>query len=79
MVKNNKRDLTEVLSTEQKKYFPPKKFLKDVIVKDYEKTLKKVARNSEKFWEKAAEELHWFKKWDKVLDMVYKRQMQSGL
>ena len=68
MATSNIRDLTEVLSTEQKKYFPSKKFLKEAIVKDYEKTLKKAARNPEKFWEEAAEDLHWFKKWDKVLD-----------
>ncbi|NCF75170.1 MAG: acetate--CoA ligase [Xanthomonadaceae bacterium] len=68
MVKSNQRDLTEVLSSGQKKYFPSKKVLKNAVVKDYEGTLKKAKSNPEKFWEEAAEDLHWFKKWDKVLD-----------
>ncbi len=30
--------------------------------------MKKAGQNPLKFWEEAAEELHWFKKWDKVFD-----------
>ncbi len=62
------RDLTEVLMSEQKKYFPSKTIIKNANVPDYEKTLKKAARNPEKFWEEAAEDLHWFKKWNKLID-----------
>ncbi|MBT4277970.1 acetate--CoA ligase [Candidatus Falkowbacteria bacterium] len=62
------RDLTEVLSSEQKKYFPSKTIIKNANVPDYEKTLKKAARNPEKFWEEAAQDVHWFKKWDKLID-----------
>lgn len=62
------RELTEVLLSEQKKYYPSKKVLKNANVKDYEKILKKAEKNPEAFWEEAANELVWFKKWDKVLD-----------
>jgi acetyl-CoA synthetase len=65
---NAQRDLTEVLLSEQKKYFPSKSLVKNANVPDYEKTLKKAARNPEKFWEEAAEDIFWFKKWDKLID-----------
>ncbi len=68
MSKNITRDLTEVLQTEQKKYYPSKKILKNANVPDYEKTLKTANKDTVKFWEKAAEDLIWFKKWNKVLD-----------
>jgi len=35
---------------------------------DYEEAVKKGKSNLEGFWEEAAEELHWFKRWTKVLD-----------
>ena len=68
MNKQQERELTEVLSSSQKIYRPSKKIIKNANVKDYEGTLKKVARNPEKFWEEAAQDLEWFKPWNKVLD-----------
>jgi acetyl-CoA synthetase len=65
---NAQRDLTEVLLSEQKKYHPSKSLIKNANVPDYEKTLKKAAKNPEKFWEEAAEDITWFKKWDKLID-----------
>ena len=35
---------------------------------DYENAVKKGKTDLEGFWEEAAMELDWFKKWDKVLD-----------
>src|SRR5215467_14949905 len=35
---------------------------------DYERIYRESVENPEKFWVSIAEELHWFKKWDKVLD-----------
>lgn len=66
--KTKQRDLTEVLLSEQKKYFPSKSVLKNANVPDYEKTLKKAAKNPEKFWEEAAADIDWFKHWDKLID-----------
>ncbi len=36
--------------------------------KSYEEAYKLSIENPEKFWGEAAEKIHWFKKWDKVLD-----------
>ncbi|MCK4554443.1 hypothetical protein KAU19_05820, partial [Candidatus Parcubacteria bacterium] len=59
--KSNKRELTEVLSSSQKIYKPSKKIIKEASVKDYNAALKKAARNPEKFWAEAAQDLEWFK------------------
>ncbi len=68
MPKTNKRELTEVLSSSEKIYQPPKRIIKNANVKDYEAVLKKAARSPEKFWEEAAKDLEWFKPWNKILD-----------
>ena len=68
MAKKQNRELTDVLSASQKKYTPSKKFLSGLNVTDYEAALKKANKNPLKFWEEAAEDLHWFKKWDKAFD-----------
>jgi acetyl-CoA synthetase len=38
---------------------------------DYGELYRWSLQNREKFWEKVASELHWFKKWDKVLEWKY--------
>ena len=62
------RELTDVLLSNQKKYKPSKKIIAEANVKNYEATLKKAQKNPLKFWEEAAEQLSWFKKWTKVFD-----------
>lgn len=47
---------------------PSKEVLEKALVKDPEKFYQESIKNPEKFWEKEAENLSWFKKWDKVLD-----------
>jgi len=66
--KQEKRELTDVLSVSQKKYSPSKKIIANANIGDYEKLLKKTARNPMKFWEESANDLSWFKKWDKLFD-----------
>lgn len=61
----------ESLLHEHGKYNPSAKTVENARVKDYEKLYKESAANPEKFWEGVANELHWFKKWDKVLDWQY--------
>ena len=34
----------------------------------YEAAYRSWQENPEKFWAEAAEEIHWYKKWDQVLD-----------
>ncbi len=57
----------EVLLEEGKTFPPPEEFRKKAWVKD-EKIYKEAEKNFEKFWADFADELHWFKKWDKVLE-----------
>jgi len=64
----NKRELTEVLSLNQKKYKPSKKTLANSTVKNYKKLLKDANSDPVKYWEEAAHDIHWFKPWNKTLD-----------
>ncbi|WP_456475342.1 acetate--CoA ligase [Candidatus Pyrohabitans sp.] len=50
------------------KRFPPRReFAEKALVND-EKVYREAAGDFEAFWERAAEELHWFKRWSRVLD-----------
>jgi acetyl-CoA synthetase len=55
----------EALLQENRTFPPPKDFVKTAVVQD-PKVYK--VRDRLKFWEGFAKELHWFKKWKKVLD-----------
>jgi len=57
----------EVLLEEGKTFPPPENFRKKAWVND-EKVYQDAERDFEGFWANFAEELHWFKKWDKVLE-----------
>jgi acetyl-CoA synthetase len=68
--KVNFKETTEALLGEQRVFRP----LPEVVVeanvspKKYQEVLEKGRTDLEGFWEEAAEELEWFKKWKKVLD-----------
>ena len=57
---------------QENRVFPPSpEFSSKAYVKsleEYERIYKDAKDNPEKFWGGIAEELHWFKKWDKVLE-----------
>ena len=57
MAQNESRELTDVLLSNQKKFRPSKKVLKEANIKNYEAELKRAAKDPLKFWEEAAEEL----------------------
>ena len=57
----------EGLLTEFRRFYPSTEFKKNAYVKSKEE-IEKASENPEKFWEDYASELHWYKKWDKVLD-----------
>lgn len=57
----------ESLLKEEEIFEPPEGFLKTAYVKD-RKMLEEKAKNPEAFWGGIAEELSWFKKWEKVLE-----------
>ncbi len=56
---------------EQRSFPPSAEFSQKAQIKslaEYEALYKESIEQPEKFWGRAAEELHWFKKWDKVLE-----------
>jgi acetyl-CoA synthetase len=56
---------------EHRLFDPPAEFSQKAQIKslaEYEALYKESVEQPEKFWARAAEELHWFRKWDKVLD-----------
>jgi len=58
------------LSRENRIFKPKKSFSKNAYIKSfqqYKKAYEKSIKDPEKFWAKIADELHWFKKWTKVL------------
>ncbi|MEO8071783.1 MAG: acetate--CoA ligase [Acidobacteriota bacterium] len=57
--------------TEERIFQPPKEFSEQAHIKsfdEYEQIYDQAAKNPEEFWASAAESLHWFKKWDTVLE-----------
>src|SRR5687768_13676752 len=49
-------------------YHPPQHIVDNAHVPDYEALYERAMADPEAFWAEVASELHWFKKWDKVLD-----------
>lgn len=49
-------------------YYPSDEIKNNAHVPDWDALQKEASDDYEKFWEKRAGELHWFKKWDKVID-----------
>src|ERR1700759_1814144 len=59
------------LLQEQRKFEPSDTFREQAQIKsleEYERIYAESIEQPEKFWGSIAEELHWFKKWDKVLE-----------
>lgn len=59
---------TEVLLNEKKLYKPSAKTLKNARVKQFRALALKAEKDPEAYWEKAAQELEWYKPWVSVLD-----------
>jgi acetyl-CoA synthetase len=61
----------ESTQIETRSFPPPTAFAEQAHIKsfaEYERIYDEAAENPEEFWAKAAESLHWFKKWDTVLE-----------
>ena len=66
----SQKDITSVLS-EDRLFKPAAEFSKKAHIKsmdEYEALYKKSEEDPEGFWAEQAEELHWFKRWDRVLE-----------
>ncbi|MBC2695880.1 MAG: acetate--CoA ligase [Desulfobacteraceae bacterium] len=64
------KETTEALMDEKRIYRPLPEMVVNANIdpNDYENAVKKGKTDLEGFWEEAAMELDWFRKWDKVLD-----------
>jgi len=61
----------ESVSHENRKFPPPADFAREAHVgsmEAYRETYERSIADPEAFWSGAAEDLHWFRKWDRVLD-----------
>ncbi|MCX7640922.1 MAG: acetate--CoA ligase [Pyrinomonadaceae bacterium] len=61
----------ESVLQESRVFLPPSDFAERAHIKsfdEYERIYKEAALNPEAFWASIAENLHWFRKWDKILE-----------
>jgi len=61
----------ESILQEQRKFEPAPEFRRAAHIgslEDYERIYRESVEQPEQFWGRVANELHWFKKWDRVLD-----------
>jgi acetyl-CoA synthetase len=49
-------------------FYPSEEILNKAHIKDWDALDKQAKQDYPGFWENMAEELHWFKKWDKIID-----------
>jgi acetyl-CoA synthetase len=55
-------------TTEQELFYPPPEIVEAANVKEYDELYQRSIKDRAGFWAEEAEQLDWFKKWDKVLD-----------
>ncbi len=68
MQSTKEKGITSMMD-EQRKFPPPKKFQEKARIKseeEYERLYKESLEDPERFWGRLAEELDWYKKWDRV-------------
>lgn len=67
-------EITSMMA-ETRKFSPPEEFVRQAYIKsreEYESLWKQSIEDPETFWGKAASELYWFRKWDKVNEEDFK-------
>ncbi len=62
---------TEVLLKLKEKYEPSEEILKKAWIKDYESLYERSVKDPEGFWSEVASELHWYRRWDRVLEWEF--------
>ncbi len=69
----NEKEVANIESvlTESRVFPPPQAFSEQAHIKsfsEYEQIYAEAEKDTEAFWESAAEDLHWFKKWETILE-----------
>ncbi len=59
---------TKQSNEKQEIYYPSKEVVEAAHIKDYDSLYERSIKDREGFWAEQAEQLDWFKKWDRVLD-----------
>ncbi len=60
--------MSEIVSQKVEKFYPSQEVIDNARIKDWDKLNDYATENNEDFWISQANELHWFKKWDKYID-----------
>lgn len=68
MVKKETKGHGVTSKTHSEFIYPGREIIKQANIKDYESLYQQSVTDPEKFWADEAKKLHWFKKWDTVLD-----------
>ena len=68
MAKGKTRQSGTSEKSDSELFHPSREIVKQANVKDYESLYKKSIADPEGFWADEAKKLHWYKKWNKVLD-----------
>jgi len=71
MSQSQTADAMESVLHEQRKFPPPADFARQAHIgsrEEYDKLYAKSIEDPDKFWGEAASDLHWFEKWDRVLE-----------
>ena len=66
MSESHRREI-DVLLREERRFPPPEPFQSQALVSD-DAPYSKAAEDREAYWAKWAEQLHWFRKWDRILE-----------
>lgn len=67
-INNTDETSNDIIRNTSEMYYPSESVKEIATIKDWDKLNQYALDNNEEFWSKEAEELHWFKKWDKFRD-----------
>jgi acetyl-CoA synthetase len=70
-VKQAEQEKLDALLQNRLKIQPPKSFVEQANIKDYDLLYWRSLEDPDGFWDRAAKELHWFAPWDKVMEWNY--------
>lgn len=60
--------MSEQITQKVEKFYPSEEVINNARIKDWDELNNYATENNEDFWVNQANDLHWFKKWDKYID-----------